>query len=161
MTAVGTTGLWAMAIGCGVTAGVYFSFSSFVMSSLEAMPEPEGIAAMQSINRVILKSLFMPLFLATSLAGLALAIWGIARWGDSGAHFLVIGGLVYFIGMFVCTAAFNVPLNDALEAVEPTAPEALEVWSDYLRNWTRWNHIRTICSTAASALFLVAASTLA
>ncbi len=161
MTAVATTGLWAMVIGCGVMAGVYFTFSIFVMSSLEAIPKAEGIAAMQSINRVILKSLFMPLFFTTSFASLALAIWGISRWGHSGALFLVVGGLVYFMGMFVCTVALNVPLNNALDSVDPTTPEAVEVWSDYVRNWTRWNHVRTVSSTTACALFLAAAQALA
>ena len=81
--------------------------------------------------------------------------------GHSGALFLVIGGLVYFIGMFVCTAALNVPLNNALDSVDPTTPEAVEVWSDYVRNWTRWNHVRTVSSTTACALFLAAAQALA
>ncbi|MBL4632921.1 MAG: DUF1772 domain-containing protein [Kofleriaceae bacterium] len=155
MTAIGTTGLWAMAIACGVMAGVYLTFSAFVMASLDALPRAEGIAAMQSINRVILKSLFMPLFITTSFASLVLAVWGIFRWGHSGAPLLAIGGLIYFIGMFVCTVAFNVPLNNALEAVDPTAPEAAGVWSDYLRDWTRWNHVRALSSTAACALFIV------
>lgn len=161
MTALATAGLWAMAIGCAVMAGVYFTFSTFVMSSLEAMPEPEGIAAMQSINRVILQSLFLPLFFATSFASLALAVWAIFNWGHSAAIFLAIGGLVYFVGMFACTAALNVPLNNALDSVDPTTPEAVEVWSDYLRSWTRWNHVRTVSSTTACALFLAAGRALA
>ena len=160
MTGALGNGLWAMAIACGVMAGVYLTFSSFVMSSLEAVPIPEGISAMQSINRVILKSLFMPLFFITSLASLALTIWGIYRWGHSGASLMVIGGLVYLLGMFVCTAAFNVPLNDALDAVDPTAPAAAEVWSDYLRTWTRWNHVRAVSSVVACALFLASAAKL-
>jgi len=161
MTALGTAGVWTMAIGCGLMAGVYLTFSSFVMSSLAAIPSAEGIAAMQSINRVIVRSLFMPLFLLTSVASVGLAIWGVARWGQSGAHYLVLGGLVYFIGMFVCTAALNVPLNNALDSVDATTPQAAELWSEYLRDWTRWNHIRTVSSTVACGLFLAAAHTLA
>ena len=160
MTALGTTSLWAAAIGCGVMAGIYFAFSAFVMSSLGAIAKPQGIAAMQSINREILSSPFMLLFWATSAAALAAAIWGATRWGSPGAVSLLIGGLVYFVGMFVCTAALNVPLNNALDAVDPTTPEAATVWSDYLRSWTRWNHVRTVSSTAACALFIAAARTL-
>lgn len=152
MTALVTT----VAICCAVMGGVYFTFSTFVMSSLEAMPESEGIAAMQSINRVILGSLFMPLFFATSLASLALAIWGVYHWGHPGASLLAVGGLVYVIGMFVCTAALNVPLNNTLDAVDPTTAEAIQVWSDYLGSWTRWNHVRTVSSMAACALLLAA-----
>lgn len=46
-------------IACAVMAGVYFAFSGFVMRSLRALPAVQGMAAMQSINRVILSSSFM------------------------------------------------------------------------------------------------------
>lgn len=165
MSALATTGwwavvVWATVIACALMAGLYFAFSTFIMASLEAIPNAEGIAAMQSINRVILKSTFMPLFFGTSLASLALGIWGVARWGDTGAPFLVGGGLIYLVGMFGVTAAFNVPLNDALEAIDGSAPESAGVWSSYIRDWTRWNHVRALSSVAASALFIAAAKAL-
>lgn len=160
MSGLATMGIWAVVMGSALMAGLYFAFSTFIMASLEAIPNAEGIAAMQSINRVILKSTFMPLFFGTSLASLALGVWGVARWGDSGAHFLVGGGLIYVVGMFGVTAAFNVPLNDALDAVDGTSQEAANVWSRYLRDWTRWNHVRTLSSVAASAFFVAAAKAL-
>ncbi len=157
MNALGTMSLEATAIGCGLMAGVYFAFSAFVMSSLEALPSAEGIAAMQSINRVILSSLFLPLFFVTSLACLGCVVWGVGHWGTPSALYLVSGGLLYVVGMFVCTAAFNVPLNNVLEQVDPSAISAAETWAQYLRSWTRWNHVRTLSSTAACALLLAAA----
>jgi uncharacterized membrane protein len=38
------------ALGCGMTAGVWFAFSAFVMSALDRLPAAQGMAAMQSIN---------------------------------------------------------------------------------------------------------------
>jgi uncharacterized membrane protein len=38
------------ALGCGLNAGVFFAFSSFVMAALRRLPPAQGIAAMQSIN---------------------------------------------------------------------------------------------------------------
>lgn len=160
MSALASAGLWAVVIGCALMAGMYFAFSTFIMSSLDAIPDAEGIAAMQSINRVILKSSFMPLFFATSVASLLLGVWGVSHWSDAGAHFLVGGGLIYVVGMLGVTAAFNVPLNDALDGVDATTPASVDVWSNYLRDWTRWNHVRTLSSLAASALFVAAARTL-
>ena len=84
MTAA-AAGLWVVAIGCAVMAGVYFTFSAFVMRSLEAMPAARGIAAMQSINRVILSSAFMPLFFATTVLALALAAAGCSSKDDGTA----------------------------------------------------------------------------
>ena len=112
---------------------------------------------MQSINRVILSSSFMPLFWATTAMSAALAGLGVVRWGASGSGLLVAGGLAYVLGMFVCTAAFNVPLNDALDAVDPDSLGAVSVWSDYVRRWTAFNHVRCVASLGSCVLFGAAA----
>jgi uncharacterized membrane protein len=62
----------------------------------------------------------------------------------------------YVLGMFVVTMLRNVPLNGALQAAEPSTAEAATTWARYLRQWTRWNHVRTVASTVASALFIFA-----
>ena len=44
----------ATALGCGLIAGAFFAFSSFVMPALKRLPTTEGIAAMQSITAAAL-----------------------------------------------------------------------------------------------------------
>ncbi|MDH6233068.1 putative membrane protein [Mesorhizobium soli] len=152
-----TTGLlWFSAIGCGLIAGVYFAFSAFVMTSLGRIDQAAGIAAMNSINLVILRSLFMPLFLGTTLAGAALVLLSFFRWGESGAIATLAGGVIYVLGMFLVTVIFNVPLNDALAAVDPSAEQGASLWARYLQDWTFWNHVRTVASLVASVLFTLA-----
>eukprot|EP00037_Helgoeca_nana_P007624 m.69442 g.69442 ORF g.69442 m.69442 type:complete len:244 (-) comp18389_c0_seq1:77-808(-) len=148
--------LWVLAISVGVMAGVYFTFSAFVMTSLGKIEAFAGIAAMQSINRVIVTSAFLPLFFGSTLLSVAAVIVGGLRWGEQDARFAVAGGVVYFVGMFLCTLFFNVPLNDALEAVDAANPDAESVWVNYLTVWTRWNHLRTVASTAACGFFIAA-----
>ena len=58
--------------------------------------------------------------------------------------------------MFVVTMIFNVPLNNALAAVEPASTEAAPLWARYLTDWTKWNHVRMVSSTVACALFIAA-----
>ena len=142
--------LWFSAIACGLMAGLYFAFSTFIMQALGSIDRSAGAAAMNAINRVIQRSLFMPLFVGSSLGSLALAVIGLTNWAAPGAAAMLAGGLIYFIGVFVVTIRFNVPLNNRLAAASD------EVWSDYLGRWTRWNHVRTISSTAALILFIMA-----
>jgi len=156
MNALIHSGLALAALGFGVMAGIYFTFSTFVMKALVVIPAERGVAAMQSINEVIVASPFLPLFFATSLAGVGIAGWSLTRWGEPGAWALVVGGLVYVVGMFVTTVAFNVPLNDALAALDPSSLEAASFWPDYVHRWTRWNHVRTLASALASGLFIAA-----
>ncbi len=148
--------LWFSAIGCGLIAGLYFAFSTFIMTALGRIDQASGIAAMNSINTVIVKSLFMPFFLGTTLAALALAILGIARWDAPGTAAMLAGGIVYVLGMFVVTMLFNVPLNNALAVVQPASADAASVWARYLEDWTFWNHVRTLASVAACWLFVAA-----
>jgi uncharacterized membrane protein len=72
--------LWFSAVGCGLLAGVYFAFSTFVMTALGRIGQAPGIMAMNAINTTIVQSLFMPFFLGTTLASLTLAIVAILRW---------------------------------------------------------------------------------
>ena len=134
------------AVSVGLMAGIYFAFSVFVLQALDAAGRPVGMAAMQSINRIILKSAFLPLFFASSLACLLLAVFGVMHWASAGAWQMVIGGALYLVGMLVVTAAANVPLNNALEAM----------WRRYMARWLPWNHVRTVSCTVSLVLLISA-----
>ncbi len=149
-----TATLWFAALSVGIMAGVYFAFSAFVMRSLDATERPVGMVAMQSINRIIVRSLFLPLFFASSLACLLLAVFGVMEWGSPGAGPMVVGGALYVIGMLVLTAAANVPLNNALEATDAAGPDAEAMWRRYMQRWLPWNHVRTVSCTVSLALLI-------
>lgn len=148
--------LWVCAIGSGLIAGVFFAFSTFIMTAFARIPPAHGISAMQSINSTILGSLFMPVFFGTALASIVLAGIALFRWGEPPSTAMLAGGSIYFVGMFACTIAFNVPLNKALASVSTASTEAADVWANYLRKWNFWNHVRTAASIVACVLFIVA-----
>ncbi len=144
--------LWGSAIGCGLIAGLYFAFSIFIMNALGRLGQGQGAAAMNSINETILRSAFMPLFFGTTVSAAMVALLGLFRWGAPGATAMLAGGVVYVLGMFVCTVVFNVPLNN--ELARAGADDV--VWEQYLKDWTWWNHVRTVASVVAMLLFILA-----
>ena len=150
--------LWFAALSAGIMAGVYFTFSIFAMRALEQIGPESGMRAMQAINDVIVRSLFLPLFALSSLACLILAVAGAARWQTDYGPAMSLGGAAYVIGMFAVTAARNVPLNNRLAAADPASDTGQTVWIDYLARWTRWNHVRTAACTISLALLIVAIS---
>ncbi|MDX2213812.1 MAG: DUF1772 domain-containing protein [Oculatellaceae cyanobacterium bins.114] len=143
-------------LGCGLVAGVFFAFSTFVMQALAQQPPAQGIAAMQSINITVINPLFMTAFMGTALVCLVLAIASLFKWHQPSAVYLLVGSLLYLVGTFLVTIAFNVPLNDALAIANPNSPEGVSLWSTYLTNWTFWNHIRTVAAIAATVTFTLA-----
>ena len=143
------------ALGCGLVAGVFFAFSTFVMPALKRLQPPQGIAAMQSINITAINPLFMTAIFGTAVACIFLAISSLSKWHQPGAAYLLFGSLLYLVGAVLVTGVFNVPLNDALAIAKPDSPEGATLWARYLTDWTLWNHIRTIAAIAAAALFTI------
>jgi len=143
-------------LGCGLIAGVFFAFSTFVMSALARLQPTEGIAAMQSINITVINPLFMTVFLGTAVTCLFLTIATLSHWHRPGAAYLLVGSLLYLIGAVGVTLAFNVPLNDSLAIANPDSTEGAKLWATYQTNWTLWNHVRMLAALAAAALLTIA-----
>ena len=144
--------LWTAALSSGIMAGVYFAFSGFIMKAFGKIEIVQSVAAMNSINEVILRSMFMPVFFGSSIISFLLVIVAFINWGEAGAGLALIAGMVYFAGMFACTIVFNVPLNNALARLGPDSDNAQQIWSHYLATWTKWNHLRTVSSLVTCAL---------
>jgi uncharacterized membrane protein len=144
------------AVGSALIAGSFFAFSTFVMGALGKLPAPQGLAAMQSINIVVVNPWFMTPFVGTAVLCLVLAGASIMRWHDAGAAYLLAGAVLYIAGTFLVTMVFNVPKNDALAVVAPSSPEAAQFWTQYLPAWTVWNTVRTIAAAAAMVSFIMA-----
>lgn len=64
------------------------------------------------------------------------------------------GGVLYLAGSVGVTAAYHVPLNNALTDLGPQRSRNQALWQDYLQRWTAGNHLRTIGCSAAAALYL-------
>ena len=146
----------AAAVGSLVVGGIFYGFSAITMPGLERLPEAHGVAAMQQINVAAPRA---PLLLVMGGAALACAVliaWAIATWSEPHAKWLVVGAVLYLAGAIVVTGTQNVPLNDALESVDPASATAATEWAHYLDKWTMWNHVRGAASVAAGAAFVVA-----
>ena len=149
------------ALGCGTIAGVFFAFSTFVMKALARLPPEEGITAMQSINVFAINSWFLVAFLGTAALSVATMIAAVVQWNEPFALFLLLGGVFYLAGCFAITMIFNVPMNQALATLPPTAPDRSARWASYVSGWTAWNHVRTAASLLAAALLAIGLSRIA
>lgn len=147
------------AVACGLAAGVFCGFSTFVMKGLAALPPAQGIAAMNAINGAAVTPAFMAVFMGATGLCAVLAVVTFVLWPDEGTVELLLGCALYLFGSFGVTVAANVPRNDALARIGPEAAESEEsaaYWRTYVSEWTMWNHIRCGASVAASASFVLA-----
>jgi uncharacterized membrane protein len=144
------------AVACGLVAGFFFAFSACVMKALARLPAAQGVAAMQSINIVVINPLIMGALFGTALACAVLVVASVVEWGEPYAVYLLAGGLLYVVGAIVLTGMYHVPRNNALATVDPNGADAASHWDRYVRGWTAWNHVRTIAPLASAALLSVA-----
>ena len=142
-------------LGSGLMAGLFFAFSVAVMQALAKLPTEKGMAAMQSINVVILNPWFLTVFMGTALLCMGLGVYAFLQWTTPGAGWLLAGAGLYLTGCILVTMAFNVPLNDALAAADATSTGGAKLWQTYLVTWTNWNHVRTIACLASTAALVV------
>jgi uncharacterized membrane protein len=122
------------------------------MRALARLPAAQGIAAMQHINVTVLNPWFLGAFMGTALLCAALAVTAFANW-SAASPYVIAAAMLYVVGTFIATMVFNVPRNDALAALVADAASSATYWSEYLVRWTFWNHVRTICSLAATMIF--------
>ena len=144
-----TASIILAAVGSGLIGGLFFIFSNTIMRALDRLPASGAVAAMNSINRVILNPLFFLAFFGTALLCLVLLV------GQLDSPWVVAGALLYLVGSMGVTMVCNVPLNDRFAKVSPSADDLETQWRDYRGPWTRWNHVRTVACLLAAAAFTV------
>ena len=144
------------AVGCGLVAGIFFAFSTFVMKALARIPAEAGIAAMQTINVTVLGPWFLGTFFGSGIICAVVLIHTLFQTDTDFAAYLVAGSLLYLIGTLLVTIVFNVPKNKRLAVLLPSDEGAEREWRDYVSRWTFWNHVRTAASAAATLFFCLA-----
>jgi uncharacterized membrane protein len=141
-------------LGSAMIGGIFFAFSNFIMKALARLPSPEGMAAMQSINVVVLNPVFLGVFMGTAVTSLLVAIIAIIGWGTPAAPYFLVGALLYIVGTFLVTGIGNVPLNNQLTSISATDPAAKDTWQHYLDRWSQLNTVRTVCAMAATVVLI-------
>jgi uncharacterized membrane protein len=141
------------ALGCGLIAGAFFAFSSFIMPALKRLPAAQGIAEMQSINILAVTPVFMAVLFGTAAACLGLVAWAVISSNGRTTALVLAGCVLYLVGSIGVTMVCNVPLNNRLATVHPQ--DAASYWNEYVTKWTAWNHVRTVAALAAAAALTI------
>lgn len=143
-------------VGCGLMAGLFFTFSVFMMRAFDRLPAGQGIAAMQSTNKTIVTPLFILTFVGTGVVCAVQGVLSLFRLDQPEGKWLLAGSVLYIAGVILLTGGYHIPRNDKLDTFDPTTAEAARYWSTYVREWTLWNHVRLLTSVGAVVSFIMA-----
>jgi len=146
------------AIAGAAAAGMMYVFSTFVMSGLNRTGPVTAITAMRGINvEANGNAPFLSAYLGAAVLAIAVGVVAVVQFDRPGSGWLLAGAIFGVLGA-VITIAFNVPLNNHLDTVDPSAlslADAAAEWQAYVSTWTAWNHARTVTAVVASALMLI------
>ena len=146
------------AIASAAAAGMMYVFSTFVMRGLDRTGPVSAITAMRGINVAANSNgAFLLAFFSAALLSIAVGVVAVIQIGSPGSGWLLAGAIFGVLGA-VITIAFNVPLNNRLDTVDPagiSVADAAREWQAYFSTWTAWNHARTVTAIVASVLMLI------
>jgi uncharacterized membrane protein len=146
------------AISSAAAAGMMYVFSTFVMRGLDRTGPIQAITAMRGINaEANTNPAFLLAYLGAAVLAVALGITAAVQLRQPGSWYLLVGAVFGVLGA-VITMAFNVPLNNHLDGVDPaglSVADAATEWQAYLSTWTAWNHVRTATGLVGAALMLI------
>ena len=146
------------ALAAAAAGGMMYVFSTFVMRGLDRTGLIEAITAMRGINDVANSNLaFLLAYFGATILALVVGVMAVIQIGQPGSGWILVGA-VFGVLAAIITMAFNVPLNNHLDSVDPvglSVADAAREWQAYLSTWTAWNHVRAATSIIAAVLMLV------
>ncbi len=145
---------------CSLVAGLLLAFATVVMPGIGKLDDAGFLRAFQAIDGVIQKNqpVFLFVWIGSALAVIAAAALGVRELAGASRLLVVAAALIYLGGVQLPTAAISIPMNNAIQKLDPGAIS--ETARKNARNgfegrWNRWNIIRTVCACIASVLLLI------
>ena len=146
------------ALGSAAAGGMMYVFSTFVMRGLNRTDPVDAITVMRGINaEANSNAAFLLAYLGAAVLAVVVGVIAAVQLRQPGSWWVLAGAIVGVLAA-VITIAFNVPLNNHLDAVSPVGlspADAAREWQAYFTTWTNWNHVRTATSFITAVVMLI------
>ena len=143
----------------GIMTGLFFTWSFSVTKGLARLSDDNYVKAFQSLNKAILNPAFGAVFWGAPLSLIISTILYYQQPLPGIFWHLLISAIVYLVGCIVITFAGNIPLNNSLEKFDLKASSSDDIKqkrAGFEGRWNRLNMIRTISSSIAFIVLIIA-----
>lgn len=141
----------------GLSAGFFYAWAVSVIPGTKQISDKSYLEAMQSINRAIMNPGFFAIFIGSLLLLVIACV--IQYSNDTKAFiFIVLATICYLFGTVGVTGVGNVPMNEALDAINLNNLDAKGMKNVRLTYESKWNmlhNIRTLFSVLAFVFSLL------
>ncbi|CVI54872.1 DUF1772 domain-containing protein [Agrobacterium leguminum] len=139
----------AAPLSLGMMAGFFFAFSNPVMMAFQQLEADIFLQAFNGINISVRNGVFFTAFFAP------LAILLAAATVDRNSRLLWVAALAIYTVVVIQTRMVNVPINEFFKTVTTEMPHD---WQELRDRWALSNLLRTVLTTIAFSLVLLAAT---
>jgi uncharacterized membrane protein len=145
------------ALFSAAAGGMMYVFSTFVMRGLDRTGPIDAITAMRGMNaEANANPAFLLGYFGATILALVVGVMAVVKLNQPGSWLVLVGAVFVILGA-VITMAFNVPLNNHLDTVNPdvlSVADGAREWQAYFSTWTAWNHARTVTSFIGAVVLL-------
>ena len=153
--------LGATTLLCSLVAGLVFGFAVVVMPGIAKLSDREFLMAFKRMDGIIQDSepLFMLVWVGSLIAMISTLVLGTIELSGSERALAWFASALYLIAVQGPTIRFNIPLNNALQALDlesMSERDLAEARAQFELPWNRWNRVRTLAAVVSvSALLLL------
>jgi uncharacterized membrane protein len=152
--------LIATTLSCGVVAGLVFGFAVVVMPGMATLSDREFLRAFKRMDAIIQDGhpAFMLVWVGSIGATVAMLVLGTLQLSGVALYGMWFSGALYLLTVQGPTIRFNIPLNNAVQAldIEALSDSALaKARAQFEAPWNRWNRFRTVTAIGSVAGLLI------
>ena len=144
-----------------LVAGLVFTFAVIVMPGIARLDDRGFVMAFREMDGIIQRGdpLFALAWMGSVLALIAALVFVVLNGTGFSVVAVTVAAAAYILGVQLPTFRINIPLNNALQAIDVDAADDA-TWADarakFETTWNRWNRNRTVVSIGVTALLLLA-----
>ena len=147
-------------LSCALVAGLVFGFAVVVMPGIGKLSDREFLRAFQRMDEIIQNQepIFMLVWVGSIFSTVLMSVLGTLELGGVELYLMWFASGLYLLAVQGPTLRFNIPLNNAVQALEIGAlseSELVEARSHFEAPWNRWNRFRTFHAVISVAALLL------
>ena len=152
--------LMATTLSCALTAGLVFGFAVVVMPGIAKLSDREFLRAFKLIDGVIQdgQPAFMCVWVGSVVSTVLMWVVGTLQLSGGGLYLMWFASGLYLLTVQGPTIRFNIPLNNAVQALEIDVlsdSELAEARARFEAPWNRWNQFRTLTAILSVVALLI------
>lgn len=148
-------GVLVSAVTAAAAAGASIAISSLVMPAVHELPAEDAVRAMQYAALYVVPPAFSLAVVGTGAYAATLVGLDVATRGKRASVALVIGTLVYLLGVVGVTLFGHGPLDADLLSLD-SAALPVDAWIGWATAWVGFNNLRILASAVSALCFVIA-----